>query len=147
MKILDLYNSWGEDPAELGKTKNYIKLSVIIFVISIILKVSSFSQDRYDIDAARLLDIIISSASLLSIFSIVWFFISYHYRLNSQVSGEFLSVISASDEIPAGIKMVIARRVIASSNVITYRQIFSIEKNYVPENEGIKKIKKWDEKL
>ena len=115
MKILDLYNSWGEDPAELGKTKNYIKLSVIIFVISIILKVSSFSQDRYDIDAARLLDIIISSASLLSIFSIVWFFISYHYRLNSQVSGEFLSVISASDEIPAGIKMVIARRVIAVS--------------------------------
>ena len=145
MKILDIYNLWGEDPAGIGKAKNYIKLSVISFFISITLKVSSFSQDRYDIDAARLLDIIISSANLLSLVAIVWFFLSYHNRLNSQVSGEFLSVISDSDEIPAGIKRVISRKVVVYSNAITYRQIFSVDKNYIPENEGIKKIKEWDE--
>lgn len=145
MKILDLYNLWGEDPADFGKVRNYIKLSVISFFISIVLKVSSLSQDRYDIDAARLLDIIISSANLFSLAAIVWFFLSYHNRLNSQVSGEFLSIISDSDEIPVGIKRVIARRTIISSNAITYRQIFSVDKNYIPENEGMKKIKEWDE--
>ena len=71
--------------------------------------------------------------------------LSYHKRLKSQVSGEFLSLISDSDEISADIKMAIARNVVVSNNVITYHQIFNVDRNYIPENEGVKKIKEWDE--